>query len=74
MTSRDGAINHGFLYCSRRLQQPHNIGNRRATLADPVGNFGMGEAKFLNQRLISRAFFNRVEIGPLYIFDQRPLH
>ena len=74
MTAGDFAFADHRTHLGRQSQQPQCICYRRTRLDHALRNLLLRQSKLLHQTLITFGFFDRVQVLPLQIFDQRQLH
>ena len=55
----------------RQPQQPHVVGDRRAILADGVGDLLLRQVEFVGEPAIGQRFLDRIQILALDVLDQR---
>ena len=67
------AVGHEVLDRRRELEQAQGVGDRRAALADPLGDLLLGELEVLDQLLVGRGLLERVEVLAVEVLDQRLL-
>ncbi len=71
MTHADLVFPHCLLDYVGQIQQSQGIGDGSSAFAYPFRNFFMGEAKLDREALVGGCSFQRVEVSPLYVFNQR---
>ena len=58
---------------SGSLQQPHEVRDRRAILADRRGDVFLLQVEFVGEAAVGERLFDRVQVLALDVFDQRHL-
>jgi hypothetical protein len=58
-------------YFGRKPQQPDVVRDRRPILADRLGDLFLGQAEFVAEPSVGVRLFNRIEIFPLDVLDER---
>ena len=62
------------LHLRLERQEPHGVGDRRALLAELLGDRLLREPELLDEALVGPRSLHRIEILALEVFDQRHLH
>ena len=65
------ARRHALLHGRRQVQQPEGVADVRAGAADLARQFLVGRAEVIQQLLVGRGLFQRVELLPVQVLDQR---
>ena len=74
MARRQLPVFQFFQHGRGQSQQPQGIGHGGTGFSHPSGGFLLGQAVFLNQRLVAQGFFHRVQVLALQILNQGQLH
>ena len=69
MTCGERAIRQHIPYRIGKLQKPQAVGNVASALADDFAEIILRIAVFGDQLLVPHRFFERIEVGTLYVFD-----
>ena len=62
---------HVFADLERQPEKSRDVGDRRAILADGVGDLLLREMEFVRESAVGVRFLHRVEIFALEVFDER---
>jgi hypothetical protein len=62
---------HPLLHGRRQVQQPQGVGDVRPGAADLAGEFLVGGAEIVEELLVGRGLFERVELLTVQVLDQR---
>ena len=73
MANREPAIAQIILQLTIQLEQTQRVGHNRAALADFGSDILLAKIEFLDEFAVAKRLFERIEIFPLQIFDQRQL-
>ena len=73
MPGAQRALAHEALHVGRKLEQPHQVGDVRAALAQALGQPLLGVAEAVHQLAVARRLLDRVEIGALDVLDDGDL-
>ncbi len=65
------AIDDALLHRARQFEQPQQIGDMAARFVDELAQSLLGMPEILDQAMIRLGLFDRIEILPLNILDQR---
>ena len=73
VTGAEPAVGQQVLDPRRQRHQPQRVGDRRAALADPVGDLLVGQVEVLDQLLVRGGLLERRQILAVQVLDERPL-
>ena len=73
MTGADQLLTHQPLDCRRKLEQTQEVGDGGSTPTDPLRHLLLGVGEVLDQLLVGRRLFERVQILPMEVLHQRLL-
>ena len=73
VTGRQLAVGQQVLHGRRQAEQAQRVGDRRAALADALGDVVVGELEVLDQLLVGRRLLQRGEVLAVEVLDQRLL-
>ena len=73
VAGRHLAVGHQPLDLGRQLEQPQEVGDGRAALADPLGHRLLRHVEVLDQLLVGGRFLERVEVVAVEVLHQRVL-
>ena len=70
MTGGENVGGHPALHQRRQLEQPKRIGHLRARPADAVSELLVSRAEVLEQLLVGRGLFQRVQLAAVKVFQE----
>ena len=70
MTGRDRPFRQRLLRASRELEKAEGVGNGRPALAHARGHLLVGETELVDELLIGRSLFERVEVDPVQVLHE----
>jgi hypothetical protein len=73
MTKRQCAARNQLLYRPRQPQEAQHLGYKRPALANPLRDLFVCQTKIVGERTECSRFFERIEVCPLDVLDQRQL-
>ena len=73
VSGRELAVGQQPLHLRRQPEQAQRVGDRRATLADSLGDVVVGELEVLDQLEVCRGLLERGEVGAMEVLDERLL-
>ena len=73
VAGRQLPVGQQVLHRRRQAEQAQRVGDRRAALADPLGDVVVGELEVLDQLLVGRRLLERGEIRAVEVLDERLL-
>ena len=71
MPGREDSCRHSALDRNRQLQQANHIGDDRSGSAESIRQFLVGDTELLQQLLVGRRLFERIQLDAVDVLQQR---
>ena len=71
MARGDDLCGHLLLDGRGELEQAQGVGNLRARAGDSLGELFLSRTEIGHELLVCARFFQRVELGPVEVFEER---
>ena len=70
MPGADHAGGNTLLHCKRQVEQPERVADVRPGTTDLLGKLLMGRTEVVEQLLVGRGFFQRVQLLPVQVLHE----